>query len=219
MHLSEHLWEHSTDRVAYELLNEAVAPDPEDWNRVARMAFNAVRQREPERTIILGSNHFCMPGTFDQLAVPDDPYCILTFHFYFPILITHYTAPWTKTGAYNGPVSYPGPIITPEALAAVTDETLAQHLAREHHTYDRAAMVAELAKPLAVRAQTGSTLYCGEFGCYLQTPQPLRVAWYRDFVSVLDEFGIARANWAYKGDFGLLTPNGPDQAIIELLLA
>jgi endoglucanase len=218
MHLSEHLWEHSTDQVAYELLNEAVAPDPDDWNRVARLAFNAVRQREPERTIILGSNHFCMPDTFDRLAVPDDPHCILTFHFYEPMLVTHYTAPWTKTGGYAGPVNYPGQIVTPADLAAVTDAMLAQHLAREHHTYDRAAMVAALAKPLAVRAQTGRALYCGELGCYRQTPQPLRMAWYRDWISVLNEFGIAWANWDYKGDFALLTPDGPDQAILDILL-
>jgi endoglucanase len=219
MHLSEELWERSTDLVAYELLNEAVAPDPEDWNRVSRLAFNAVRKREPERTIILGSNKFCMPETFDQLAVPKDDHCILTFHFYFPALITHYTAPWTKIAGYRGPVSYPGTIITADDLAAVTDETLAAELAREHHAYDRAAMVAELAKPLAVRAQTGYPLYCGEFGCYHGTPQPLRAVWYRDLIGVLNEYGIAWANWDYKGDFGLLTSAGPDQEIIDILLA
>jgi endoglucanase len=217
--LSEHLWEHSTDWVAYELLNEAVAPDPEDWNRVARLAFNAVRKREPERPIILGSNRFCTPGTFDRLAVPKDDHCILTFHFYDPMLITHYTARWTETGAYTGPVSYPGTPIAPADLAAVTDAALAQKLISENRPYDRAAMIAELAKPLAVRAQTGYTLYCGEFGCYRRTPQPLRAAWYRDFVGVLNEHQIAWANWDYKGDFGLITPDGPDQAIIDILLA
>jgi endoglucanase len=219
MHLSEELWERSTDLVAYELLNEAVAPDPEDWNRVSRLAFNAVRKREPERTIILGSNKFCMPETFDQLAVPKDDHCILTFHFYFPMLVTHYTAPWTTIADYRGPVRYPGTIVTADDLAAVTDETLAADLARVHHAYDRAAMVAELAKPLAVRAQTGYPLYCGEFGCYSQTPQPLRAAWYRDLIGVLNERGIAWANWDYKGDFGLLTPAGPDQEIIDILMA
>ncbi|MBE2222135.1 MAG: cellulase family glycosylhydrolase, partial [Anaerolineae bacterium] len=110
----------SSDLVAYELLNEAVAPDPEDWNKVAHMAFNAVRALEPTRTIVLGSNHFCMAKTFADLAVPDDENCILTFHYYDPMLITHYTAQWwAKGAAYDGPVQYPGQPIPDEAWAAL----------------------------------------------------------------------------------------------------
>jgi endoglucanase len=216
--LSQHLHTRPTDRVAYELLNEAVAPNPDDWNRVAQAAFAAVRTLEPERTIVLGSNHFCMPGTFDRLAVPQDDHCILTFHFYFPMLITHYTAGWTGTGAYTGPVNYPGTLVQPSDLAAVTDPQLAKALADELHQYDRAAMVAELAKPLAVRARTGYPLYCGEFGCYYRTPQPLRVAWYRDVMQTLNDHQIAWANWDYKGSFGLFSANGPDQAVIDVLM-
>jgi endoglucanase len=218
IHLSEQLWERSVDWVAYELLNEAVAPDPEDWNRVARLAFNAVREREPERTIILGSNKFCKAETFDRLAVPNDDHGILTFHFYNPMLITHYLTSWNAIGAYTGPVYYPGTIITPDDLAAVEDRALEAELAREIHFYDRAAMVAEIAKPLAVRDRTGWPLYCGEFGCYYRTPQPLRVAWYRDVISVFNEYRIAWAHWDYKADFGLLTPDGPDRDVLDILL-
>ena len=59
------------DMVAYELLNEPVAPDPADWNRVALGALAAVREREPERTVVLGSNQFQSCDTFDRLEVPD----------------------------------------------------------------------------------------------------------------------------------------------------
>jgi len=134
------------------------------------------------------------------------------------MLITHYQASWNAIGAYRGPVNYPGTIITPADLAAVKDEVLAADLAREIHHYDRVAMVAEIAKPLAVRSQTGWPLSCGEFGCYYRTPQPLRVAWYRDMISVFNEFGIAWANWDYKGSFGLLTPDGPDRDVLKILL-
>jgi len=54
--LSAHLRHRPDGEVAYELLNEAVARHPDDWNLVARAAYDAVREEEPERVIVLGSN-------------------------------------------------------------------------------------------------------------------------------------------------------------------
>jgi endoglucanase len=208
----------SPDLVAYELLNEAVAPDPEDWNKVAHMAFHAVRELEPERTIVLGSNHFCQAHTFSQLAVPDDPNCILTYHYYNPMLITHYTAPWWQPGAtYAGPVQYPGQPIPAAAWAALTPDFQAQ-LQSENEPFTRDTIVAGIAQPLAVRERTGHALYCGEFGAYEKSPQPLRLAWYRDMISVFAEFGIAWASWDYMGDFGIVTPSGVDTGLAAVLL-
>ena len=48
--ISRRLGERSNDRVAYELLNEAVAPDDADWNRVWAHPFAAIREAEPGRT-------------------------------------------------------------------------------------------------------------------------------------------------------------------------
>ncbi len=214
--LSDQLRSRPTDLVAYELLNEAVAPDARDWNRVLKVAFDAVRKAEPERTIVLGSNMFCTPDTFDQLAIPQDDHLILTFHFYFPLLVTHYTAPWVPFGAYTGPVQYPGQPIPSEAMASFP-EAFTSHIPFLNKPYDIDAMHAELSKPLAVREKTGHPLYCGEFGCYIQVPQPLRVAWYRDIIQVLRDHDIAWANWSYKEDFGIRLPDGPDQEVIDIL--
>jgi endoglucanase len=216
--LSEQLHGYSVDKVAYELLNESVAHDPEDWNRVSQMAFRAVRELEPERTIVLGSNMFCMVHTFDQLAVPDDEHLILTFHFYHPMIVTHYTAPWVAMGDYRGPINYPGQPIDPADLEQFKDK-LINYPSPEYEFYDCEAMQRDLIKPLAVRTRTGHPLYCGEFGCYHGTPQHLRAAWYRDFIHVLKTNQIAWANWDFKGDFGLYTANGPDQEIIDILMA
>jgi len=64
----------------------------------------------------------------------------------------------------------------------------------------------------------GLPLYCGEFGCYDRTPEPLRVAWFRDIISVFDRFDIAWANWDYKGSFGLFTANGQPASFLPVLL-
>ncbi len=216
--LSDRLRDRPLDMVAYELLNEAVAHDPEDWNTVAHRAYDTVRAREPERVIVLGSNNFNSVHTYGDLDIPEDRNLILTFHYYNPMLVTHYRAHWTPVGAYKGPVHYPGLPIAEEDLAAVTDEALRGALARVNVPFGRAEMEAELALPLAARQRTGNPLYCGEFGCYHMLPQDLRIAWYRDFIDVLNAHDIAWANWDYKGDFGLFTPDGPDQEVIDILL-
>jgi endoglucanase len=215
--LSGRLGNRAVDQVAYELLNEAVARDPEDWNRVAKTAFGAVRELEPERTIVLGSNWFNQHHTFEQLAVPDDEHCILTFHYYYPMLVTHYKAPWWDGGVYAGPIQYPGPPIPPDATAGL-DGIVLQHLDEWNRPYDRAQMVADFAEPIAVRERTGLPLYCGEFGVYDRTPQSIRLAWYRDIIQAFDEYDIAWANWDYKGSFGVVAVDGRDTGIAAALL-
>jgi endoglucanase len=79
-------------------------------------------------------------------------------------------------------------------------------------------MVADLAQPLAAAKRTGLPLYCGEFGVFIMTPQPARLAWYRDIASVFREYGIGWANWDYKGGFALVQ-DGKSTGIAEVLLA
>ena len=217
--LSAHLQGRSNDWVAYELLNEAVASDPEDWNRVAMAAFAAVREREPERTIVLGSNRWNQHHTFGQLRVPDDRHILLTYHYYFPMLITHHQARWWhEGGAYAGPIHYPGTPIAPEDLEGL-DEAFLERVGEWNVPFDRSQMVADLAQPLAVRARTGLPLYCGEFGCYEKTPQAIRLAWYHDIMQTFKEHDIAWANWDYKGLFGIVTVDGRDTGIAGVLLS
>ncbi|MCB0689256.1 MAG: cellulase family glycosylhydrolase, partial [Saprospiraceae bacterium] len=47
--LSEELKKYPVADVAYELLNESVAKDDDDWNKVYRMAYDEVRKHEPKR--------------------------------------------------------------------------------------------------------------------------------------------------------------------------
>jgi endoglucanase len=215
--LSARLKRRSNDRVAYELMNEAVATNAKDWNRVAMLAFKAIRDLEPDRTIVLGSNRWNSALTFNELQVPDDRHTILTFHFYLPMMVTHYQANWwAESALYNGPVQYPGTPIPAANLAAIPEPTRSKLVAL-NQPYDRHAMVADMAQPLAVSKRTGLSLYCGEFGVYSLTPQPVRLAWYRDIATVFKEYGIAWANWDYKGGFALVK-DGQSTGIAEVML-
>ncbi len=219
--LSEKMQARPTDLVAYELLNEAVARNPEDWNRVARAAYDTIREREPQRTIVLGSNWFNQHHTFLKLKVPeDDPNIILTFHYYYPMFITHYTASWwAGGGTYTGPVHYPGAPIAEEDLANM-DAALRQQVVENdwNRPYNQAAMCEDLAQPFVVRKRTGLPLYCGEFGCFDRAPKALRVAWFKDILTVFKNHDIAWANWDYKGAFGIIDMAGQKTTIAPILL-
>jgi endoglucanase len=215
--LAAHLRGRDESRVAFELMNEPVAKNHDDWNRVAMVALAAIRESQPTRTVVLGSNRWSHCDTFDALRVPADPNLILTFHFYNPMLLTHYRASWCDTKRYEGPVSYPGWQVDPSTVDALPEP--AQSVVRRHNRdYGRDAMTRDLSKPLAVRARTNLPLYCGEFGCVDTAPLDARLRWYRDLVSVFDEHDIAWSNWDWKGSFGIVDAERRDTGIAAAVL-
>jgi endoglucanase len=82
--LSAELNRYPVGNVAYELMNEAVADDPEQWNQLVDRAVKAIRQLEKDRIIVIGSNMWQSAGTFDDLKVPNDNNIILSSIFMNP---------------------------------------------------------------------------------------------------------------------------------------
>ena len=216
--LSAGLRGRSRDRVAYELMNEPVADDARDWNRVYRFPYEAIREAEPDRTIVLGSNEWSQAKTFDGLEVPEgDAHLILTFHYYNSMIITHYRAQWIREcREYTGPIHYPGTPISPEDFGRLDGE-LQGLLAKWNYPHDASVMKAEMAAPLAVRERTGLPLYCGEFGVTGATPDALRAAWCGDVRRVCEKLGIAWSVWTYKGGFGLYDMDGSATGVVAAL--
>ncbi len=203
--LSGRLQTRPNELVAYELMNEAVADDPEDWNRLLARGVEALREREPERTLVIGSNLWQQVETFDQLRIPEgDPNILLSFHLYTPMALTHYGASWTKVGEYQGPVRYPGEVVTEADLAGLPDDLVGAIRDGRGLYFDRTVLEEKLAKPLALARRTGLPLYCGEWGALPASPRADRLRWYRDFRSVLERNGIGWAHWDYKGGFGVV---------------
>jgi len=200
-------------------LNEPVADDAEDWNKLVERAVRVVRENEPHRKIVIGSNRWQSVGTFDQLRIPEgDHNIILSFHFYTPMLITHYKASWTSVGKYKGPVNYPGLLVKDEDTEDLSDE-VARIVKGNNGTYNRERLEGLLAKPLALARKLDLPLYCGEWGAIKSVPREARLNWYRDVRSNLEKHNIAWANWDYKGGFGIVARDGrPDRVFIDVLL-
>ena len=216
--LSEALKNRPVEMVAYELMNEPVADDPEDWNELVARAIHLIRESEPDRIIFIGSNRWQSASTFDQLKVPeDDPYIYLSFHMYEPFALTHHQASWTGIRDYDGPVRYPGITVTEEDLDTFP-ENIKDIMQSHIRYYDKETMIEHIQKPLNLAAKTGLPLYCGEWGCLPTVPEKDRLQWYADFKSVLEDHNIAWTTWDYKGGFGIIDAAGNQrQQLIEVL--
>jgi endoglucanase len=217
--LSEELGKYPVGMVAYELMNEPVAEDPEDWNKLVAKATAVIRENEPERKIVIGSNMWQKADTFDDLRVPEnDPHIILSFHMYEPMLVTHYKASWTGIKDYAGPVNYPGVIIKDEDWQSL-DEPFRTVMENQKRFYDKATIRKHFEKPIRLSKELDLPLYCGEWGAYPTTSEDVRYQWYQDVREVLEENGIAWATWDYKGGFGIIRNGQKDNKLIDILLA
>ncbi len=227
--LSARLHDQPVSAVAYELMNEPVADNPEDWNSLVAAAHALIRRLEPDRVLIIGSNRWQIPQTFPLLKVPaGDRNIILSTHTYSPLLFTHYTADWVETKIYTGPVHYPGPVLSPEDYAGLMRRIHGNQtdlIANARDDWGPARFAQELGPAIRRARELGLQLYCGEFGCLPSVPRADRLAYYRDLITTMESNGLAWANWEYKGDFGLfewhgakLTTGAPDVDMIDALL-
>ncbi len=208
--LSKTLIKYPNSSVAYELMNEAVADDPELWNNLVANAVKAIREIEPNRTIVIGSNKWQQVQTFDVLKIPEnDKNILLSFHFYEPFLLTHYNASWTNLKGYTGPVHYPGVILTQEEFDKLPAKM--QDISKNWvgKNFDKKWILEQWQKPIQKAKKLGLPLYCGEFGINTGPPQNETLNWYNDMIQLFEETGIGYANWNYKSDnFGLVDGNG-----------
>ena len=206
--LSSAVREWPNGMLAYEFMNEPVADDHEQWNRLLFRVADSIRGWEPERTLVIGSNRWQSANTFDQLKIPaGDPNIILSFHFYEPFHLTHYQASWTDLKDFQGEVNYPGQIVSNGAST------------EERRIYNRDTLEHMMRKPLQLASALKLPLYCGEFGVIDKAPIEDKLAWYRDMVSIFEKHGIAYANWNYKaGSFGIVDQQlKPDRPMVEIL--
>jgi endoglucanase len=205
--LSAELKQYPVDELAYEFMNEPVAPKPSLWNDLVARGYEVIRSLEPERYLIFGPNMWQLPQFYKSFALPKNASrIILSYHTYSPLPFTHYKAGWLPLGKYEGEVHYPGTTI-PDAEwdkfeQANGNDTLAI-IAKERREFTKESMIAEIQPALEFAKQRGFQLYCNEFGCLPSVNRAERLQYYTDICSVFTQFNIAFAAWDFKGDFGI----------------
>ena len=219
--LSAELIQYPVNKLAYEILNEAVADDPEDWNKLAAKVIADIRIREPQRVIVLGSNRWQHAKTFPDLKVPaNDKNILLSFHFYRPMGLTHHQTPWTKLKEYSGPVNYPGWIIDTTAYEGLSDELVKYLRDGANGNFDQAALEKLMMPAIVVAKEFNLPLYCGEYGIYPKIPEEVALRWYKDVTQLFNKHNISYTHWGYKGDFPVVGENStPNEKLASVLTA
>ena len=158
--LSDVLKGYSNDWVAYEFMNEPVAEEHEQWNQLVAKVHKALREREPQRTLVVGSNRWQGFETMKYLKVPEgDKNIVLSFHYYNPMILTHYGAWWTPIGQYKGKVHYPGVLVSKEDYEAAPDslKPLLEPYTREEYNIER--IKSDFKDAIAVAKKYGLQLF------------------------------------------------------------
>ncbi len=221
--LSEVLKGYSNDSVAYEFMNEPVAEKHEQWNQLVAKVHAALRKVEPQRTLVIGSNLWQGYQTIKYLRIPEnDKNIVISFHYYNPMILTHYGAWWTPLGKYKGKVNYPGILISKEDFEAAPDSIkpeLEPYLTQE---WNIDKIRADFKDAIEAAKKYNVQLFCGEWGVYEPVDRDLAYAWTKDMLTVFDEFNIAWTTWCYDADFGFWDQQKndyKDKPLVDLLMA
>ncbi len=210
------------DALAFELLNEIVLPDSRPWNELVRQAIARIRLIDPARLLVVGGNYYNSASELQNLELIEDSNILYTFHYYLPLTVTHQKAPWVAPLAeYDRALDYPGQqAVGLEAVLKGYPEGIF-HLDHEVGVcFDQDYLQALLQPALDFSGRIHQPLYCGEFGVIDRAPLSTRLNWTRDFIELLNQFGIGRAYWTYKAlDFGLVDEDGKvvDQELVKVV--
>lgn len=207
--------------VAYELMNEPVADDPEIWNTIVNRCLAAVREIEPKRTIIIGSNRWQSYETVKYLTLPeDDKNLIMSFHFYEPFQLTHFRASWTDEKNNPLQVRYPGYLADKEEAMKLTPEEMERYgwMTRQEGYNDINSLEEKIKQAYDAAKAKGRRIYLGEFGIIMGADEASTIQWYKDVVAICEKYGIGYTTWDYRGGFGIFRNGNPWVEKIDALL-
>ena len=193
--LSSELSRYSNDLVAYEILNEPVSENPENWNRVLNLVIPAIRKKEAERTLIIGVCTSNFAVMYSSLKLPSVKNIMMTFHFYAPYLLTAYGQDDTTGGQTDIPISYPGQLVPDHYISELPEKW--QSTGRQ--VFDKEALRPFVKEGIDRAKQLNVPVFVGEFGTLYTVPSTSRANWYKDAVALFNEYKVGYTSWDYKG--------------------
>jgi endoglucanase len=206
--LARHYAQSDPERVFFEVMNEPEFTDRSQWAAVQLRAVQAIRERAPQHTIIAAAPNYSGVDDLLTLDTLPDNNIIYTFHDYEPFAFTHQGASWAadKVRVLRR-VPYPSspqgvtPLLELEPLLIDRHWLMSYGLDR----WDAARIRAELSFAAQWRKVHQAPVYCGEFGAFRGSSDPvMRAAWLLDTRQALEAAHIGWAVWDYKGSFAVV---------------
>ncbi|HEY64700.1 MAG TPA: glycoside hydrolase family 5 protein [Caldilineae bacterium] len=195
--VAEHYADYPPELI-FELLNEPHGwMTASAWNALLAEGLKVVRESNPTRWVIIGPVRWNHISALPSLKLPkDDPYLIVTVHYYEPFRFTHQGAEWV-----------PG---SKAWLGTRWEGTEAEKRAIEDD-FDRA---------VAWARRHDRVLFLGEFGAYSKADMESRVRWTRFVARQAEARGISWAYWEFCAGFGIYdrARGRWNQALLEALV-
>jgi len=180
--LSEH-YQNYSQKLVFEILNEPHDQlTPELWNDYLAEALHIIRQKNPNRAVIVGTANWGGVDALQKLNLPEDEYLILTFHYYQPFHFTHQGAEWVEgSNAWLG-TKWLG---SAEEVKAI------------QHDFD---LVGQWATTHQI------PVFMGEFGAYSKADMASRVRWTSTVARQAEQRDFSWAYWEFCSGFGVFDP-------------
>lgn len=193
------------DHVVYEIMNEPHGIEIPVWNAIIERVFKLIRAIDGKHWIIVGGADWNSTAAMKTLPDFHDDKVIYTFHYYDPHTFTHQGAVWCHMERVLGlPFPYDAEKMPP--LPENPTDVEKRCFSTYPMTGRLEAVVDCFDQYAAFSQDRNAPVYCGEFGCFMSVPDELRVNWYRIVAQLLEERGIARTSWDYRGGFGVFKP-------------
>lgn len=188
--------------VAFEILNELRDVEPEKWNALADKTLKAIREKNTERKVIIGSIYWNSVHYLQNLPVYEDENVIYTFHMYAPNEFTHQQGVLqTPQCYYNRKMPYPGDIERYRDFQNLVNGD--PHAYEGLQRMDRSFIYNDLQPAVEfMKERPNAILWCGEFGTIRHADIKWREAYMQDVISFLKKHEIPYCVWNY-----LSTPN------------
>ena len=195
--------------VLYEIMNEPhmksgnIQADLKKWGKIQGNILKVIREIDKTHTVIVGAENWnSLDGLF---TLPDynDDNLIYNFHDYSPFLFTHQGASWTDIERLK---NIPFPYVKEKMPPLPKNPTDSERW--NYENYKWASQEQVLVEPLNRIVDFANTrnvaLMCNEYGVYMNhADNEERTNWYRMKAKWMEERGIVRVSWDYKGGFGV----------------
>jgi endoglucanase len=181
------LWQQIAERFAghgpalmFEIYNEPHGRLEPLWNDLLSRALRVIRQRNPERTVVIGPTEWNSANALPRLVLPADRHVALTVHHYEPFRFTHQGAEWVQPRLPTG-----------VDCCDAAQQALALRL------LDLAA---------AEGQRRNYPVLVGEFGAYSQAPLDGRLRYLRFMRDAIEARGMPWMVWELASGFGIYDP-------------